>query len=31
MAGQRGHEVTWDEQLHHGEQYEMTIDISQFG
>jgi predicted dehydrogenase len=30
MAGQRGHEVTWDEQLRHGEQYTMTIDMRQF-
>jgi hypothetical protein len=30
MAGQRGHEVTWDEQLKHGEQYAMTIDMNQF-
>ncbi|MGB9030917.1 MAG: Gfo/Idh/MocA family oxidoreductase [Acidobacteriaceae bacterium] len=31
MAGQRGHEVTWEEQLRHGERYEMNIDIRQFG
>jgi predicted dehydrogenase len=31
MAGQRGHAVTWDEQLRHGEQYTMTIDMKQFG
>jgi predicted dehydrogenase len=31
MAGQRGHAVTWDEQLSHGEQYTMTIDMNQFG
>ncbi len=31
MAGQLGREVTWDEQLQHGEQYKMTIDMSQFG
>ena len=31
MAGQRGHEVSWDEQLAHGEQYTMTIDMKQFG
>ncbi len=31
MAGQRGHEVTWDEQLAHGEQYTMNIDMRQFG
>ncbi|MFZ0270638.1 MAG: Gfo/Idh/MocA family oxidoreductase [Acidobacteriaceae bacterium] len=31
MAGQRGHAVTWDEQLSHGEQYTMTIDMKQFG
>ncbi len=30
MAGQRGHEVTWDEQLKHGEEYKMTIDLRQF-
>jgi predicted dehydrogenase len=30
MAGQRGHEVTWDEQLRHGERYSMTIDMRQF-
>ena len=30
MAGQRGHEVTWDEQLKHGEQYSMTVDMNQF-
>lgn len=31
MAGQRGHEVTWEEQLRHGEQYTMNIDMKQFG
>ncbi len=31
MAGQLGREVTWDEQLQHGEQYQMNIDMSQFG
>lgn len=31
MAGQLGREVTWDEQLQHGEQYKMTIDMRQFG
>jgi hypothetical protein len=31
MAGQRGREVTWEEQLTHGEQYTMTIDMKQFG
>jgi myo-inositol 2-dehydrogenase / D-chiro-inositol 1-dehydrogenase len=31
MAGQRGHEVTWDEQLAHGEHYTMNIDMKQFG
>jgi myo-inositol 2-dehydrogenase/D-chiro-inositol 1-dehydrogenase len=30
MAGQRGHEVTWDEQLRHGEQFTMSIDMRQF-
>ena len=31
MAGQRGHEVTWEEQLKHGERFTMTIDMKQFG
>jgi predicted dehydrogenase len=31
MAGQRGREVTWEEQLSQGEQYTMTIDMKQFG
>ena len=31
MAGQRGHEVTWEEQLRHGERYTMDIDMRQFG
>ena len=31
MAGQRGREVTWEEQLRHGERYEMDIDMRQFG
>jgi myo-inositol 2-dehydrogenase/D-chiro-inositol 1-dehydrogenase len=31
MAGQRGHEVTWEEQLRHGERYTMNIDMRQFG
>ncbi|MFY9745658.1 MAG: Gfo/Idh/MocA family oxidoreductase [Acidobacteriaceae bacterium] len=31
MAGQRGREVTWEEQLRHGERYEMNIDMRQFG
>jgi myo-inositol 2-dehydrogenase/D-chiro-inositol 1-dehydrogenase len=30
MAGQLGREVTWDEQLKHGEVYKMDIDMSQF-
>jgi predicted dehydrogenase len=30
MAGVLGREVTWDEQLKHGEHYEMKIDMSQF-
>jgi predicted dehydrogenase len=30
MAGQRGHEVTWEEQLRHGEQFTMNIDLKQF-
>jgi myo-inositol 2-dehydrogenase / D-chiro-inositol 1-dehydrogenase len=30
MAGQLGREVTWDEQLQHGERYTMTIDMNQF-
>jgi predicted dehydrogenase len=30
MAGERGHEVTWDEQWAHGEHYEMKIDMTQF-
>jgi predicted dehydrogenase len=30
MAGQLGREVTWDEQLKHGEKYSMNIDMSQF-
>jgi predicted dehydrogenase len=31
MAGQLGQEVTWEEQLQHGEHYTMTIDMRQFG
>ena len=31
MAGQLGREVTWEEQLQHGEEYKMSIDMSQFG
>lgn len=31
MAGQLGREVTWDEQLQHGERYTMSIDMRQFG
>jgi hypothetical protein len=31
MAGQRGHEVTWEEQLAHGERYTMDINMRQFG
>lgn len=30
MAGKLGREVTWDEQLEHGEEYAMKIDMSQF-
>lgn len=30
MAGELKREVTWDEQLSHGEHYEMKIDMSQF-
>ncbi len=30
MAGQLGREITWDEQLQHGEQYQMNINMSQF-
>ena len=30
MAGEAKREVTWDEQLTHGEQYEMKIDMTQF-
>lgn len=30
MAGQLGREITWDEQLRHGEQYQMNINMSQF-
>ena len=30
MAGQLGREVTWEEQLQHGEVYKMNIDMSQF-
>ncbi|WP_263354079.1 Gfo/Idh/MocA family protein [Acidicapsa acidisoli] len=30
MAGKLGREVTWEEQLQHGEEYAMTIDMSQF-
>lgn len=30
MAGQRGREVTWEEQLKHGEVYHMDIDMKQF-
>ena len=31
MAGQLGREVTWEEQLQHGEEYSMTINMNQFG
>jgi predicted dehydrogenase len=31
MAGQLGREVTWDDQLQHGEQYQMNINMSPFG
>jgi predicted dehydrogenase len=31
MAGHLGQEVTWEEQLQHGERYTMNIDMSQFG
>jgi myo-inositol 2-dehydrogenase / D-chiro-inositol 1-dehydrogenase len=31
MAGQLGHEVTWDELMSHPETYELGIDMSQFG
>lgn len=30
MAGQLGREVTWDEQLKHGEKYSLDIDMRQF-
>jgi myo-inositol 2-dehydrogenase/D-chiro-inositol 1-dehydrogenase len=30
MAGEQKREVTWEEQLKHGEEYEMKIDMSQF-
>jgi hypothetical protein len=30
MAGLSGREVTWEEQLKHGEDYSMKIDMSQF-
>ncbi len=30
MAGRLGREVTWEEQLKHGEKYSMNIDMSQF-
>ncbi|MGC9198182.1 MAG: Gfo/Idh/MocA family protein [Acidobacteriaceae bacterium] len=30
MAGRLGREVTWEEQLQHGEKYSMNIDMSQF-
>jgi predicted dehydrogenase len=30
MAGLRGHEVTWDELLKHGETYELGMDLKQF-
>jgi predicted dehydrogenase len=30
MAGQLGREVTWEEQLKHGEEYKLDIDMSQF-
>ena len=30
MAGQRGHEVTWEEMLKHGEKYSLDINMSQF-
>ena len=31
MAGQRGRSVRWEEQLAHGEEYTMGIDLRQFG
>lgn len=30
MAGYRGHEVTWEELLQHGETYELGMDLKQF-
>jgi myo-inositol 2-dehydrogenase/D-chiro-inositol 1-dehydrogenase len=30
MAGQLGHEVTWEELLEHGEKYSLNMDMSQF-
>jgi myo-inositol 2-dehydrogenase / D-chiro-inositol 1-dehydrogenase len=30
MAGQTGREITWEEQLKHGEKYELKMDMSQF-
>ncbi|MDR3792069.1 MAG: Gfo/Idh/MocA family oxidoreductase [Terracidiphilus sp.] len=30
MAGLRGHEVSWDELLQHGETYELGMDLKQF-
>jgi myo-inositol 2-dehydrogenase/D-chiro-inositol 1-dehydrogenase len=30
MAGQLGHEVTWDELLAHGEEYKLGMDMNQF-
>ncbi|AXC12519.1 putative oxidoreductase [Acidisarcina polymorpha] len=30
MAAETGREVTWDEQLEHGEKYSLKIDMSQF-
>lgn len=30
MAGRLGREVTWDEVLHHGEKFELGINMSQF-
>jgi myo-inositol 2-dehydrogenase / D-chiro-inositol 1-dehydrogenase len=28
MAGQLGREVTWEEQLKHGEEYKLDIDMN---
>jgi len=30
MAGYRGHEITWDELLKHGETYKLGMDLQQF-